>query len=276
MSHRRWLSPTESLLVISVEEDAFLTAHGIDQHEVYDALGRTPEVCIRAMAHPVNARYRVAIGVQPCAGGHAMCDRLGRCVMCNPSVLDAAAPAVVRAFRLTHEEAAFLAHHGIAADKVYDAEGTKRSVYGPVMREKGYVAAVNVTRCIHGHALRDRKGKCLVCNPAILKFRERHTAAGWVYLAYSRAGRIYKVGSSADIDDRFEQLNIHRYGGRDDWQLVEQCWCAEAGRSEHNVQSLLAEHGVEGDYGGRPEYCRELYRCNRKVALAALRAGVTR
>jgi len=284
MSHRRWMSPTESLLVITVEEEAFLTTHGIDQHDVYDAGGGSAIDCSRKMRSPVNMRYRVAINVEPCSAGHAMRDRLGACVMCNPILLydqppdaELEEPLVLDRLAtpgiLTDEEAEFMRHHGIGSEKLYYARGRPRRIYGPIMKANGYIAATQVTRCHRGHALRDRKGTCLVCFPASMKFLERHSSAGWVYVAYSRAGRIYKVGTSNDLDDRLEQLNIHQYGGHGDWRIVDKCWSDEAGRAEHRVQTLLAEHGVEGDYGGRPEYCRELFRCNRKVALAALRAG---
>lgn len=271
MSYRRWLSHNESLLVITAEEDSFLTGHGIDQHDVFDGTGMTVDEWCRHMKQ--DGHSRVAIGVAPCEEGHAMRDGDGLCVMCHPVSLDPL--PVTPPSMFTNEEIEFLRHHDIELGQVYFARGQPRRVYGPVMKTHGYIAATQVTRCLRGHALRNRRGACLICNPASMKFLERHHAGGWVYLAYSAAGRLYKVGTSNDLDDRFEQLNIHRYGGQDDWVAIERAWCDEAGRAEHAVQAQLASHAVEGDYGGRPEYCRELFRCNRRLALAAFRQGTT-
>jgi hypothetical protein len=262
MSHRRWMSPTDSLLVITAEEDTFLTLHDIDQHDVFDGTGMTAEEVAAGLRE--EPHWRVAIGVPACSYGHAMRNARGECVMCDPA-------ALLPHGDMNLEEIEFLRYHGISLLHVCMAHGLERAEYGPIMKARGLVAAIGVTRCKQGHAMRNRHGKCLICNPASLAYSKRYRANAWVYLAQSRSGRLFKVGTSADLDDRLEQLNVQGYGNRSDWQLLASVRCNEAGRVEHEVQKHLASYVVVAGYSIREEECRELFRCSKAVALAAFR-----
>lgn len=98
----------------------------------------------------------------------------------------------------------------------------------------------------------------------------RKTGSGH-YVAHSKAGRLIKIGTSGDLSDRFEQLNIHQYGGYADWVMLDAVHCEAAGRVEKDLQVALRRYQVTGSYGARPEDCRELFRCRPSIALAALR-----
>jgi len=174
-------------------------------------------------------------------------------------------------FLLEGYERDFLEHHGIPKDKVFYAGAMKRAQYKEYMKEHGYLIAVGVTRCPEGHGMRSRHGQCIVCNPKGLAYSARHHREATVYVAHTKAGHLCKVGNSANLTDRFEQLNIHQYGGYADWVLLDSFNCLDAGRVEVAIHSRLARYSVDGEYGGRPESCRELFRCKPSVALAELR-----
>ena len=167
------------------------------------------------------------------------------------------------------DQVAFLHHHKIEFEKVFDARGLRRAQYREVMGAMGLVIAVGVTPCPSGHGMRNRHGQCIVCNPESLAYSARHHRTAMVYVAHSKSGHVIKVGSSANLDDRFDQLNVHQYGGYDDWTLLDHCHFDNAGRVELAIHERLAKYNVTGEYGARPESCRELFRCKPSIARAA-------
>lgn len=173
--------------------------------------------------------------------------------------------------KLSKEQMEFLAHHGIRRSEVFNAAGMRRNEYHSRMKDGGFTIAFNVTVCIRGHALRNRHGKCVQCNPAVLAFQRRHHLEQFVYLAHSRTGRLVKVGTSNDLTDRIEQLNTHQYGGYSDWILLESELCSSAGQVEMAIHTAMARYQVDGSYGARFQSCREMFRCAPSVARTAMR-----
>jgi hypothetical protein len=137
--------------------------------------------------------------------------------------------------------------------------------------------AYNVSPCAKaGHRLRTRSGHCIQCSPAAIGFTKRDYSEGHVYIAASPIGRLFKVGTTADLDRRKSQLNDWRYGRQFDWQMVASVRTENAGRIEGNAHGRLARFAVAGDYirGGRRQRCYELFRCDFSDARDAVQAAL--
>lgn len=134
------------------------------------------------------------------------------------------------------------------------------------------MVAIGVTPCTkEGHGVRNRHGKCVQCQPACLSYGKRYHQTASVYIAYSENAKLIKIGISSDIVDRFEQLNIHQYGGFKDWKVIYSVNCESAGSVENEVHNLLNEFHINGEYGKRNESCNELFKCKPQVAIKALK-----
>lgn len=166
---------------------------------------------------------------------------------------------------------AFLVQHHIPRKEVFNATGLTPAEYKVQMKASGNVVAVGVRPCPHGHVLRTRHNKCVICHPETLSYARRHHEPAEVYLAHSRAGRLFKVGITNHRADRFEQLNGHGIGGHCDWVLLATRTCAEAGQVEHHIHTLLAPYAVREGHRSRSGVSRELFRCSERVVLEAFR-----
>lgn len=170
---------------------------------------------------------------------------------------------------------AFLRHHQIPLSKVFDASDHSRAEYQRVMRALDMLVAYGVTPCQRGgHTLRTRAGHCAQCNTAVLAYQLRNDGTGYVYIAYSKASRLVKVGTSGSPEARMASLNKFRYGGADDWEIHESVWCERSGEVEFAVHNALDAHRAPGQYmisSGMSE-CYELFSCAKSVAVKALRA----
>lgn len=164
---------------------------------------------------------------------------------------------------LTDDERNFLSHHGIPLDKVFDAVCLPKTVYGPLMKEGGYLLACRVQECYRGHALRTRHGHCVQCDPARIAFASRGLVLGDVYVAISPGSGLIKVGCAADADARLAKLANEGYGGQFDWRLVELVHVDRMGELEGQVHQRLRgyRHPVSYVRDGRVVECKELYNC---------------
>jgi hypothetical protein len=176
---------------------------------------------------------------------------------------------------LSSEQRAFLAANGIALSTVFDATGMRKTDYQDAMEELGKSFAYGVTPCRRSmHTLRTRAGHCIQCDPAKIAFMLRYDSSGLVYIAGSEAGRLIKVGSSGDIEQRRGTLNDLCYGGQRDWQILASAKCGAAGRIEFAVHSKLAPFATSGHYfrGAKKQNCYELFRCDFVDAQDALKS----
>jgi T5orf172 domain len=126
-----------------------------------------------------------------------------------------------------------------------------------------------------GHELRVRSGHCVQCKPANLSYLRRYDEDGEVYVAGSASGRVVKVGTSANSEERVGHLNSYVYGGQSDWQRLFVTRVQNAGRVEADAQQALAAHAAIGQYFKDGAYieCRELFACSSGVAIAAVKAA---
>lgn len=173
--------------------------------------------------------------------------------------------------QLTAEDFAFLEHHGISLDEVFDAQGMPPRHYRPLMLDGGYRVAVGVTTCIHGHSMRTRTGGCVQCQPRRLGFQRNYNATSSVYIFYSEGVDLFKVGITGNVDDRLRSMNSHAFVGQRDWVCVMAAELSIAGEVEAHVHRYLREHRVEHTYchGDEVTDSRELFDCSLSTVLEA-------
>ena len=84
------------------------------------------------------------------------------------------------------------------------------------------------------------------------------------YIAGSRSGKLIKVGSSINTEDRIKKLNSYAYGGVSDWIILASSYLEKSGRIENYIHDKLKLFQVEGSYqkAGRRQQCYELFQCN--------------
>jgi hypothetical protein len=171
----------------------------------------------------------------------------------------------------------FSERHGIPLDSFFDAAGLSKAEYARKMEAVGAIIAYNVKPCSRaGHSIRNRYGKCVVCDPKQIAFNQRASEAGSVYAAYSRSKGLVKVGFAKDVRRRHNVLVSHRYAGASDWELFYQSETRDdGGRREIEAHKALAQYAVKGlayVWDGRTQVAREVYRCTKENAVEALDA----
>lgn len=183
---------------------------------------------------------------------------------------------------LTQDQLTFLASHGISVSSLFDASGMTRAEYQRAMKQNGKRLAFGVSRCKRGHhSIRTRAGgHCVQCNPAGIAFDRREDERAYVYIAASQRARMIKVGLTGDLHDRRRNLNVERWAGHSDWQMLAFANCPEAGRVERAVHDSLTVWADSCEYrqaGTRHRSC-EVFRCNfgdaRDAVLSKLPAGI--
>lgn len=142
------------------------------------------------------------------------------------------------------------------------------------MERNGTILAYNVTPCVNaGHSLRNRYGKCIICNPKLLAFNNRADKAGFVYAAYSASARLVKVGFTENLSERHKALVSWKYAGCDDWKLFHSEEREDAGRLEIAAHKALAKYAaLDLLYArdGKLQLAKEVYRCSKEDAVQAL------
>lgn len=172
--------------------------------------------------------------------------------------------------KLTDEQQAFLAQHQIPSDKVFDATGMMVGEYKLAMREGGYWVAIGVTPCKEsGHMLRSRAGHCIQCDPARITYLKKHSIPGRVYVAWSAAKGLVKIGVTNNTQKRVVLLNSDGYGGAYDWKLVRAWECDEAGKVETKAHQNLESHAAGGLYlkNDKAIESKELFACAAEHAV---------
>lgn len=169
----------------------------------------------------------------------------------------------------------FLRSQGLSAEDMFDASamGSARERIA-AMEEAGKRFYFGGAKCgAAGHTLRSKRGACIQCNTAEIKYSLRYSAAGQLYVAGSRKGRCVKVGTAVDPDDRLKHLRSERYGGHEDWVILATTETVDgAGQFEAKVQRKLAGFGQTADYfkGDARQKAQELFVCNFATAAAVV------
>ncbi len=138
---------------------------------------------------------------------------------------------------LDNETLAFMRKYRIAETDVYDAGLMPRSQWQAELKKLGKRFAYS-SPCKHGgHRLRNRHGACLVCRPQSMGFEKHHRSRGYVYVAFSEAKRLVKIGGETTGEDRAKTLNRQSYGGASDWRIMHRQLVEEVGRVEAVAQA---------------------------------------
>ena len=181
--------------------------------------------------------------------------------------------------RLTAEQIKYLTDKGISLADVFDASSyLKSSDWKFAMRAQGKNYAFGVEPCRKAqHSLKSRSGHCIQCNPQSISQRRQYRAPGLVYVAGSKRMGWIKIGmvegGTGELGKRVKELNIVRYGGAGDWEVVATVKSPMAGEFESKIHGRLKEHSVTAYYDradGRHK-CREIFSCKLSDAERALR-----
>jgi hypothetical protein len=164
---------------------------------------------------------------------------------------------------ITKEESSFLYAHKILLSDVFDARGRSATSWGSEAKAIGQMFGLSEP-CINGHRLKDRKGHCIECNTANIAFSRRYSNKGYVYIASSRIGRIYKIGSTIDIKERQKNLNNESYAGYSDWYIIAWAYADKMGEVEFKIHKILKKEAVERNYsnGGKNVKATEVFKCS--------------
>src|SRR3954467_15069268 len=123
------------------------------------------------------------------------------------------------------EEIGFLARHGYSVEEVYDGRHQSKDERAASAKREGkhLVLAGVIGRgdCRRkGHRLRTRAGHCIQCNPINIAYQRREDTPGYVYIAGSLSGRVIKIGTTGDLNQRENQMRGEGYGGSKDWIVL--------------------------------------------------------
>jgi hypothetical protein len=177
---------------------------------------------------------------------------------------------------LTKAQVKFLLAQCIAPSQVFDASFTKSEA-----ERKEQMTALDMrfyyggAICLRGgHTLRSKAGGCIQCDTSRIAFQHRHSAAGFVYLAYSESKKFAKVGLTKNHpQDRAGVLRVEQYANALDWQIVNFAkFDKDAGKVEFAIHSRLKIYIMPvtyEKYKGHVVTCREVFSCSRRVALRA-------
>ena len=161
---------------------------------------------------------------------------------------------------LTREQLLFLRSQGLSKDDTFDALGMTQSMYYPIMKRINKLIAYNTKPCKNGH--------CPQCNTAYLKFSQRSSEEGFVYIAVSPKGKLCKIGFTHAIGIREESLNRTYYANFNDWVIRFAIKSEYAGKIEELVKMRLYSYSSQSEYfhDGKMQIATELLNCDfRKV-----------
>ena len=172
---------------------------------------------------------------------------------------------------LTDSELKFLGSQGLSAEDVYDARGQSMSYWKAAVRKAGLTLVLGATCSKGGHRLRSRSGHCVQCDTSKISYQRRHHTVGYVYIAGSQRGRLIKLGTAVDIDQREQNLRGQSYAGFNDWTMLFSTKVAAGGHVEHLIQAELARYHTDAGYekDGRSQAAGEVFRTNFTTAINA-------
>lgn len=177
--------------------------------------------------------------------------------------------------KLTDEQVRFLQGQGISLSMVFDGSGLRAKDRVAKMDALGTPFYYGGAPCqAAGHTLRTKPGHCIQCDTSKIAFQLRHSASGYVYMAYSKSRQFAKVGySQKHPDARVAFLCRENYGNASDWELkVTKFLDQKAGEREFAIHALLDHFRKPVTYEkakGVLGECREIFSCPQNIALKA-------
>jgi len=176
---------------------------------------------------------------------------------------------------LSNDEYFFLVEHKIHWENLFDARGRAPSSWDKEAKDLGCDFGLSEP-CFRGHRLRDRKGHCIQCKTANISFIRRSSADAFVYVAASKQGKLYKVGSTIDFKQRAVALRREQYAGCKDWRVICVCKVKNSGKTEFEVHKKLSRYKVSRTYknAGQLTSATEVFQCDLKTVWQAYQVSV--
>ena len=176
---------------------------------------------------------------------------------------------------LTSEELSFLVTHKIHFEKLYDARGKAPTSWNNEAKDLGCDFGLSEP-CYRGHRLRDRKGHCIQCSTSNIAYIRRASADGYVYIAASKIGQLYKVGSTIDFEQRVQALRREKYAGLDDWKIICVCMVKNSGRVEFEVHKKLTAYKEPRSYevSGKKITATEVFKASLTIVWQGFQTSV--
>jgi hypothetical protein len=178
--------------------------------------------------------------------------------------------------KLTNEQITFLNSQGISPAQLFDASHTKskadREAQMDALELSLYFGGAACAK--GGHTLRTKAGHCIQCDTSKIAYQLRHSAAGYVYLAYSQSKKLSKVGfTKSHPQERAEFLRKEQYANASDWTIKKMAkFEKDAGRREFAIHSHLERYlkpVTYEKYKGQMVECKEVFSCDLDVAIKA-------
>ena len=178
---------------------------------------------------------------------------------------------------LSPDEVSFLVQRGCSEEDVYDGRGQAKERRAAAAKEAGkhLVLAGVIGRgdCRRkGHRLRTRAGHCIQCNPLNIVYQKREDTPGYVYIAGSLSGRVIKIGTTGDLNQRENQMRAEGYGGSKDWIILFSLYVERGGAFERGASDRVNGKRVYRPYfkDGIEQDAVELHLCSFSEALRAM------
>lgn len=178
--------------------------------------------------------------------------------------------------QLTNEQVIFLKRQYIAPSQIFDASNTTSKIDREAqMKSLELLFYYGGAPCkTAGHTLRTRAGHCIQCDTSRIAYQMRHSASGFVYLAYSKSKQLAKVGFTKNSPQcRAEILRNEHYANASDWAIKQKFkFEKDAGKKEFAIHSLLEAYWTQLTYEksrGCKVECREVFSCSQEVATKA-------
>lgn len=178
-----------------------------------------------------------------------------------------------RSLDLTAQERIFLREQGLSEQDVFDARGLPKAVWEAEAKRLGRPLILGSPCNALGHRIRTRKGHCAQCDTSRIRYLMRHEEEASVYVAYSIAMQLSKIGVSQQLDVRERKINLDGYAGASDWEVLFSIVTTRAGNVETSAQNLLDRYRVATSYQkdrSKAQISREAFKCHPLFAIEAV------
>lgn len=173
----------------------------------------------------------------------------------------------------TQDELTFLERHHLRPEDVHDGRRQTKSAWQKEAKDLGKKLVYDTLCRAEGHRLKTRSGgHCVQCDPKKIAYQNRFSNPGYVYIAGSLSGRVVKIGTAGDVDQRQRKLRGEHYGGFADWVIVYHMKVSEGGRIEQNALAKLLNFKFVKPYikDGAVQEAGEMLKCSFGTVLKAL------
>lgn len=166
--------------------------------------------------------------------------------------------------------------HGVPLTQVYDGRGLSAKERKLRAKASGALLVLAAPCNKSGHRLRTRSGNCFQCDPKQLTYQTRWRQSGWVYIAASLSGRLFKIGCTTSPRMRESQIRSLGYAGFSDWRIITAACVAEMGVCESKVMTTMSSKRVVVPFlnHGDVKLGKEVFRTSLEAVMDAFCTSV--